>query len=78
MKNTTLATNAMITYVAKKFGVSSDEAILMRFKVRAYLLRRGTSYQDCLDTYKALMKKTLKQGLTKPLEGDIIKKKRKR
>ena len=57
MKNTTLATNAMITYVAKKYGVSSDEAMLMRFKVRAYLLRRGTSYEDCLQTYKEIMKK---------------------
>ena len=57
MKNTTLATNAMITYVAEKFGVSSDEAMLMRFKVRAYLLRRGVTYEDCKKTYEYLMKK---------------------
>lgn len=62
MKNTTLATNAMITYVAEKFGVSSDEAMLMRFKVRAYLLRRGISYEECLDTYKVLMKKSANRG----------------
>ena len=49
--------NAMITHVAEKFGVSSNEAVRMRFMARAYLLRRGVSYEDCLLLYKALMKK---------------------
>jgi hypothetical protein len=50
-------TNAMITYVAQKFGADSGEAIRMRFMVRAYLLRKGVTYEECLTLYKALMKK---------------------
>jgi hypothetical protein len=50
-------TNAMITYVSEKFGWNSNEAIRMRFMVRAYLLRRGVTYDECLELYKALMKK---------------------
>lgn len=50
-------TNAMITYVAKKFGVSSNEAVEMRLMVRGYLLRRGVTYEDCKKTYEYLMKK---------------------
>lgn len=50
-------TNAMITYVAEKFGVSSNEAVEMRLMVRGYILRRGVTYEDCKKTYEYLMKK---------------------
>lgn len=50
-------TNAMITYVSKKFGADSNEALRMRFMARAYLLRRGVTYEECFELYKALMKK---------------------
>ncbi len=50
-------TNAMITYVAKKFGVLSNEAVEMRLMVRGYILRRGVTYEDCKKTYEHLMKK---------------------
>lgn len=50
-------TNAMITYVSNKFGADSNEALRMRFMVRAYLLRRGVTYDECFELYKALMKK---------------------
>lgn len=53
----TTPTNAMITYVAKKFGVSSNEAVEMRLMVRGYILRRGVTYEDCKKTYEYLMKK---------------------
>lgn len=49
--------NAMITYVAQKFGADSNEALRMRFMARAYLLRRGVTYEECFELYKALMKK---------------------
>ena len=49
--------NAMITYVTEKFGADSNEALRMRFMARAYLLRRGITYNDCFELYKALMKK---------------------
>lgn len=49
--------NAMITYVAQKFGTDSNEALRMRFMARAYLLRRGVTYDECFELYKALMKK---------------------
>lgn len=52
-----IATNAMITNVANKFGVDSSEAVRMRFIVRAYVLRRGSTYEDCKELYKALMKR---------------------
>ena len=52
-----IATNAMITNVVNKFGVDSSEAVRMRFIVRAYLLRRGPTYEDCKELYKALMKR---------------------
>jgi hypothetical protein len=51
------ATNAMITYVAEKYGVTSNEAVLMRAMVRAFILNRGVKYQDCKKTYEYLMKK---------------------
>ncbi len=57
MKKGTLATNAMITYVADKYGVSSNEAVYMRLMVRAFLLNRGVKYEDCKKTYEYLMKK---------------------
>lgn len=49
--------NAMITYVAEKYGWDSNEALRMRFMARAYLLRRGVTYNECFELYKALMKK---------------------
>lgn len=49
--------NSMITYVAQKFGADSNEALRMRFMARAYLLRRGVTYDECFELYKALMKK---------------------
>lgn len=49
--------NAMITYVTEKFGADSNEALRMRFMARAYLLRRGVTYNECFELYKALMKK---------------------
>jgi len=51
------STNAMITYVAEKYGVSSNEAVYMRLMVRGYILNRGVSYEDCKRVYKYLMKK---------------------
>ena len=51
------ATNAMITYVAEKYGVTSNEAVLMRAMVRAFILNRGVKYEDCKKTYEYLMKK---------------------
>lgn len=51
------ATNAMITYVAEKYGVTSNEAVLMRAMVRAFILNRGVKYEDCKKTYEHLMKK---------------------
>ena len=51
------ATNAMITYIAEKYGVTSNEAVLMRAMVRAFILNRGVKYQDCKKTYEYLMKK---------------------
>lgn len=56
-KTITMITNTMIICVAQKFGADSSEAIRMRFMVRAYLLRRGVTYEQCLELYKALMKK---------------------
>ena len=50
-------TNAMITYVSKKFGAGSNEAVEMRLMVRGYLLRRGVTYEDCKKTYEYLMRK---------------------
>lgn len=50
-------TNAMITYVADRFGTSSNEAVYMRSMVRAFILNRGVKYEDCLKVYKFLMKK---------------------
>ena len=50
-------TNAMITYVVNRFGVSSNEAVYMRSLVRAYICNRGVKYEDCLKVYKFLMKK---------------------
>lgn len=49
--------NAMITHVSEKFGVNSNEALRMRFMARAYLLRRGVTYEECFELYKALMRK---------------------
>lgn len=49
--------NAMITHVSEKFGVNSNETLRMRFMARAYLLRRGVTYEECFELYKALMKK---------------------
>lgn len=49
--------NAMITYVTEKFGADSNEALRMRFMARAYLLRRGVTYEECFELYKALMRK---------------------
>ena len=49
--------NAMITHVSEKFGANSNEALRMRFMARAYLLRRGVTYEECFELYKALMKK---------------------
>ena len=49
-------TNAMITYVSKKFGTGSNEAVEMRLMVRGYLLRRGVTYEDCKKTYEYLMR----------------------
>ena len=52
-----IPTNKMITEVVNKYGVDSREAIKMRLTVVSYKGGGTRTYQDCLETYKKLMRK---------------------
>ena len=52
-----IPTNKMITEVVNKYGIDSREAIKMRLTVVSYKGGGTRTYQDCLETYKKLMRK---------------------
>ena len=55
MAHDIIPTNYMITKVARIYGVTSKQALKMRWYVLQYKTTNTVSYNDCLKVYKKII-----------------------
>lgn len=55
MTHDIIPTNYMITKIARTYGVTSKQALKMRWYVLQYKTTNTVSYNDCLKVYKKMI-----------------------